>query len=147
MHWSLIEKQNVTYLGTPISVRRTSKKRNMKKILVIEDNADILENIAEMLQLANYDVLVAPDGKAGLETAFSEMPDIILCDIVMPILDGYGVLQSIQNNETTKNIPFIFLTARTEKSDIRLGIDLGARAYLTKPFTIIELLDAIEDRI
>lgn len=119
----------------------------MKKILVIEDNADILENIAEMLQLANYIVLMAPDGKEGVKTAVNETPDIILCDIVMPVVDGYTVLQELQQNDITKNIPFVFLTARTEKTDIRLGLELGAKAYLTKPFTITELLDAIEDGI
>lgn len=119
----------------------------MKKILLIEDNDDIRINTAEILRLSNYQVAVAADGKAGLEKAFQEPPDLIICDILMPVLDGFGVLHAIQRNERTKNIPFIFLTAKTERTDIRRGMDLGADDYITKPFSATELLNAVDSRL
>ncbi|HZW65354.1 MAG TPA: response regulator, partial [Hanamia sp.] len=91
----------------------------MKKILLIEDNEDIRDNTAEILQLGNYEVLVAENGKTGMEKAIQHRPDLIICDIMMPFLDGYGVLHAIHRNEELKNIPFIFLTAKTERSDFR----------------------------
>jgi len=119
----------------------------MKKILLIEDNDDIRENTAEILELANYKVVTAPNGKVGIETALAEQPDLIVCDIMMPVLDGYGVLHALHKNEAVKNIPFIFLTAKTERSDLRRGMELGADDYITKPFSGTELLNAIEGRI
>ncbi len=119
----------------------------MKKILLIEDNDDIRINTAEILRLSNYQVSVAADGKAGLEQAFRDPPDLIICDILMPVLDGYGVLHAIQRNETTRNTPFIFLTAKTERNDIRHGMELGADDYITKPFSATELLNAADSRI
>ena len=111
----------------------------MKKILLIEDNDDIRENTAEILELANYKVVTAPNGKLGIETALAEQPDLIVCDIMMPVLDGYGVLHTLHKNESVKNIPFIFLTAKTERSDLRRGMELGADDYITKPFNPREL--------
>ncbi len=118
----------------------------MKKILIIEDNNDIRENIAEILELAGYDCLTAPDGKQGIEMAQSELPDLIICDIMMPELDGYGVLHILNKKEDTARIPFIFLTAKTERADMRKGMVMGADDYITKPFDDTELLDAIETR-
>lgn len=118
----------------------------MKKILLIEDNAEIRENTAEILELANYQVLTAENGKIGVELAQREKPDLIICDIMMPELDGYGVLHILGKKEDTAAIPFIFLTAKTEKVDIRKGMNLGADDYLTKPFDDTDLLNAIEAR-
>ncbi len=119
----------------------------MKKILVIEDNPEVRENTSEILSLANYSVISAENGKAGVDLAQREMPDLIICDIMMPELDGYGVLHILSKNEQTSGIPFIFLTAKAEKNDIRKGMDLGADDYLTKPFDDTDLLNAIEARL
>ncbi|KAA5548650.1 response regulator [Adhaeribacter rhizoryzae] len=117
------------------------------KILLIEDSQDIRENIAEILTLANYTVLEAENGKVGVELAKAELPDLIICDIMMPQLDGYGVLHMLSKNPATSGIPFIFLTAKSEKEDFRKGMNLGADDYLIKPFDDLELLDAIEMRL
>lgn len=119
----------------------------MKKILLIEDNDDIRINTSEILELSNYKVISAEDGKQGVEIALREKPDLIICDIMMPVLDGYGVLHSIHKNESIKNTPFIFLTAKTERNDFRKGMELGADDYLTKPFTGAELLNAVDSRL
>ena len=118
-----------------------------KTVLIIEDNNDIRENIFEILQLADYIVYEAQNGKAGVELAIKHKPDIILCDIMMPELDGYGVLYILNKNPETANIPFIFLTARAERLDLRKGMEMGADDYLTKPFDDMELLNAIEIRL
>jgi CheY-like chemotaxis protein len=119
----------------------------MKKILVIEDNKEILENTAEILELSHYHVLEASNGKEGVEKALSTKPDLILCDIMMPEIDGYGVLHIIQKNPDLQNTPFIFLTAMTEKEEIRKGMSLGADDYITKPFDPTDLLNTIESRL
>jgi CRP/FNR family transcriptional regulator, cyclic AMP receptor protein len=119
----------------------------MKSILLIEDNAEIRENTAEILELANYKVYVAENGKKGVELALEHKPDLIICDIMMPELDGYGVLHALHKNESVKNTPFIFLTAKTERSDFRKGMELGADDYLTKPFDGTELLSAVDSRL
>ena len=119
----------------------------MKKILLIEDNNEIRENTAEILSLADYAVVTAENGKIGVELAQSENPDLIICDIMMPELDGYGVLHILSKKPEMASIPFIFLTAKTEKSDVRKGMELGADDYLTKPFDDNELLNAIETRL
>lgn len=118
-----------------------------KKILLIEDNPDVRENTNEILDLAGYDIIPAPNGKVGVELAQKEKPDLIICDIMMPELDGYGVLHILSKNPETAGIPFIFLTAKTEKTDIRKGMKLGADDYLTKPFDDTDLLDAVETRL
>jgi CRP/FNR family transcriptional regulator, cyclic AMP receptor protein len=118
----------------------------MKKILLIEDNDDIRENTAEILELAHYKVITAAEGKEGVQMALEHTPDLIICDIMMPVLDGYGVLHAIQKNEEIKNTPFIFLTAKTERSDFRKGMELGADDYITKPFDGTELLNAVDSR-
>jgi CRP/FNR family transcriptional regulator, cyclic AMP receptor protein len=119
----------------------------MQRILLIEDNDEIRENTAEILELANYKVDTAPNGKLGVEMALENIPDLIICDVMMPVLDGYGVLHLLQKNEALKNIPFIFLTAKAERGDFRKGMEMGADDYITKPFSDIELLTAIESRI
>lgn len=119
----------------------------MKKILLIEDNNDIRENTAKILELSNYDVIVAENEKIGVEKAIEFAPDLILCDIMMPGLDGYGVLHAVHKNEAIKNTPFIFLTAKIERADFRKGMELGADDYITKPFEGIELLNAVDSRL
>jgi CRP/FNR family transcriptional regulator, cyclic AMP receptor protein len=119
----------------------------MKKILLIEDNADVRENTAEILELSNYKVIVAENGKIGVEKALANLPDLIICDVMMPVLDGYGVLHAVHKNDTIKNTPFIFLTAKTERSDFRKGMELGADDYITKPFSGTELLNAVDSRL
>lgn len=119
----------------------------MKKVLLIEDDTILRENTAELLELAGYEVATAPDGIKGVEAAVSGMPDVIVCDIMMPEMDGYGVLESLTAKSATKGIPFIFLSAKTERGDIRKGMELGADDYLTKPFDEDELVGAIESRL
>jgi CheY-like chemotaxis protein len=125
----------------------TLKRLTMKKILLIEDNEDVRENIAEILELSNYKVIVAENGKTGIEQALEHVPDLIICDIMMPVLDGYGVLHAVHKNDALKNIPFIFLTAKTERGDFRKGMELGADDYITKPFSGTELLNAVDSRL
>ena len=119
----------------------------MKKVLLIEDDAIIRENTAELLELSNFNVITAPNGKIGVELAKRDTPDIVVCDIMMPELDGYGVIEALSKNNDTKYIPFIFLSAKTERTDVRKGMDLGADDYITKPFTEEELISAIESRL
>ncbi|MCC6841289.1 MAG: response regulator [Flavobacteriales bacterium] len=119
----------------------------MKTILLIEDDADVRDNTAEILELAHYRVLKAENGKRGVDLARKEMPDLVLCDIMMPELDGYGVLHLLARTPETAEIPFIFLTAKAERTDVRRGMELGADDYLTKPFEESELLNAIEGRL
>jgi len=119
----------------------------MKKVLIIEDNPEVRENTAELLELANYEVETAENGKEGVVKAKNTKPDLIICDIMMPELDGYGVLHILSKDIETNQIPFIFLTAKAERSDFRKGMNLGADDYLTKPFDESELLDAIESRL
>ena len=119
----------------------------MKSVLVIDDNADIRDNTAEILELAGYKTFTAENGKRGVELAQQQKPDVIVCDIMMPELDGYGVLHLLRKNPDTEHIPFLFLTAKTERSDFRKGMEMGADDYITKPFEDIELLNAIETRL
>lgn len=119
----------------------------MKKILLIEDNEDVRNNTAEILELSHYEVIVAENGKTGIEKALEHLPDLIICDIMMPVLDGYGVLHAVHKNDTVKNTPFIFLTAKTERGDFRKGMELGADDYITKPFSGTELLNAVDSRL
>ncbi|HEK21408.1 response regulator [Mucilaginibacter sp. 44-25] len=118
-----------------------------KNILIIEDNDDIRENVVEILELAGFNVHQAPNGKNGVDLAIHHHPDLILCDIMMPELDGFGVLYMLNKNPETEHIPFIFLTARTERFDLRKGMEMGADDYLAKPFDDLELLNAIDIRL
>ena len=118
-----------------------------KKILVVEDEADLRGNIVRMLEVEGYDVLSAANGAAAVEMALARMPDLIVCDIAMPELDGFGVLFSLRENVTTSRIPFIFLTASTRTYDRQWGVELGADDYITKPFRFEQLLAAIHKRL
>jgi CRP-like cAMP-binding protein/AmiR/NasT family two-component response regulator len=117
------------------------------KILVIEDNKDVRENLEELLSLSGYKVFTAENGKIGTAKALEIIPDIILCDIMMPEMDGFGVLRVLSNHSSTMDIPFIFLTAKTEKEDFRKGMGLGADDYITKPYDDVQLLDTIDIRL
>lgn len=119
----------------------------MKKILVIEDNLEVRENLSEILELSGYQVSMAEDGKKGVELAVAEKPDLIICDVMMPKLDGFGVLNILSKKSETASIPFIFLTAKAEKTDLRRGMNLGADDYITKPFFKDELLEVINTRL
>lgn len=119
----------------------------MKRILVIEDNQEVRENICEILALSGYEALAAENGKVGVARAITDKPDLILCDVMMPELDGYGVLFLLAKNPETALIPFIYLTAKTEVQDYRKAMGLGADDYLTKPFDDTDLLKAIEIRL
>ncbi len=117
------------------------------KILIIEDNKDVRENLEELLQLSGYQVTTAENGKIGAAAALENIPDLILCDVMMPEIDGFGVLRILANHSATMDIPFIFLTAKTEKEDFRKGMGLGADDYITKPYDDIQLLDILELRL
>lgn len=119
----------------------------MKTILLIEDDRALRENTEELLELSGYKVMTAANGKIGIEVAKENLPDIIICDIMMPVIDGYGVLENLSADEKTKKIPFIFLSAKTEHKEIRKGMDLGADDYLTKPFEEEDLIGAVESRL
>jgi DNA-binding response OmpR family regulator len=119
----------------------------MKNVLIIEDNQDVRENMAEILELENYAVRTAENGEKGVEIAKLLKPDIIICDIMMPKLNGYDVLLRLREDNTTASIPFVFLTAKTERIDVRKGMNLGADDYLTKPFEESELIAVIAARL
>jgi DNA-binding NarL/FixJ family response regulator len=119
----------------------------MKKILVIEDEAETRDNLVLMLEMEGFKPLAASNGQAGVDLARKEAPDVILCDVSMPKLDGYGVLEALRANERTVSIPFIFLTAKGDKKDLRAGMNLGADDYLTKPASAEEVLAAIKARL
>ncbi|NJM62832.1 MAG: response regulator, partial [Oscillatoriales cyanobacterium RU_3_3] len=119
----------------------------MLKILVIEDDELIRETIKQLLESHSYRVIAAENGRVGVQVALSDLPDLILCDVQMPELDGYEVLRTLRQNSLAATIPFIFLTAQGAKADFRRGMELGADDYLTKPFTKLELLGAISSRV
>ncbi len=116
----------------------------MKKVLIIEDNYEILENTVEILQLEGFATISANNGRIGVELAKQHIPDIILCDIMMPELDGYGVLAELKKEPTTSDIPFIFLTASVERKEVQAGFDMGAKGYIRKPFDTEELFKTIQ---
>ena len=115
--------------------------------MLIEDNKAVRENIAEILELSKYEVFEAANGKLGVDLVLKELPDLVICDIMMPEMDGYGVLHALSKEAKTSSIPFIFLTAKSERSDFRKGMEMGADDYITKPFDDVELLGAIETRL
>lgn len=118
-----------------------------RQILIVEDDASIRESLIDLLEAEDYHVLVAENGTVGLQLARGHLPDLIICDIMMPDLDGYSVLSELQNAPATSTIPFIFLTAKADRIDQRRGMGLGADDYLTKPFTRTDILQAIEARL
>lgn len=119
----------------------------MTKLLIIEDDIVLRENIAELLELNNFEVLKASNGKEGFKIARTTLPDLVICDIMMPEMDGYEVLQELSKNKKTKFTPFIFLSAKTEHEDVRKGMNMGADDYITKPFSEDELISAIKSRL
>jgi DNA-binding NarL/FixJ family response regulator len=119
----------------------------MKRILVIEDQAPMRRNIALMLEMEGYEVLTAENGRVGVDTARQKRPDLIICDVMMPELDGHGVVQTLRGEDATATLPFIFLTARSDKADVRIGMNFGADDYLVKPVAREDLLAAVEVRL
>ncbi len=116
----------------------------MKRILLIEDNLEIRENTIELLELEGYTVISAKDGKMGLAMAKENLPDLILCDIMMPEATGYEVISELKKHSNTSTIPFIFITASVEKKDVQIGLELGAIGYIRKPFDTQELLSEVK---
>ena len=119
----------------------------MTKILIIEDEPQMRKGIATVLKMEGFEVLTAENGRLGIETAIRERPDVVLCDVMMPELDGYGVLTELRGDPEFATIPFLFLTAKGEKTDRRQGMNSGADDYLTKPVDIGDLLNAIQTRL
>src|SRR5689334_13856266 len=119
----------------------------MTKILIIEDEQILREEVTKWLQLEDYETFNAPDGLAGISEALAHKPDLIICDITMPLLDGHGVLLELRANPVTVDTPFIFVTARAAYEDVRQGMDLGADDYIIKPFGRVELLQAVRTRL
>lgn len=119
----------------------------MAKILVIEDQPQMRKNLATILEMENFEVVLAQDGKEGVALARSQRPDLIICDVMMPGLDGYGVLKEVRGEKTTATVPFLFLTAKGEKADVRSGMNLGADDYLSKPVAREDLLQAVRTRL
>jgi two-component system alkaline phosphatase synthesis response regulator PhoP len=117
------------------------------KILIIEDEDTILQNVIDLLQAERFEAIGAEEGQLGIQLALNYQPDLILCDIMMPDIDGYTVLTELQKQPRLAHIPFIFMTAKVEREDLRLGMELGADDYITKPFTPVELLSAIRARM
>ena len=117
-----------------------------RTILVIEDEAQVRYNIQQILELSDYRVLTAENGRVGLQLARNMIVDLIICDVMMPEMDGYQVVAALRENDVTATIPFIFLSAKVERSDLRMGMELGADDYLTKPFLAEELIKAVENR-
>ena len=119
----------------------------MAKILIIEDEPELRANVARLLKAEGYEVATADNGVTGAEMALNERPDLIICDIAMPGMDGFGVLFSLRENVTTSHVPFIFLTASTRTYDRNFGVELGANDYITKPFKLQDLLEAVKKRL
>ena len=119
----------------------------VKRILIIEDETPLRESLVEMLNFEAFEAFEAEDGLQGVALARKHRPDLVICDIAMPVLDGYGVLEQLRQDETTAHIPVLFLTARADKEAIRHGLEIGAVDYITKPFTFSELLDAIHAQL
>lgn len=118
--------------------------KSSKSVLIIEDEKQVRDSIVDILQLKGYTTLEASDGSKGFELATKHIPDVVLCDIMMPFMNGFETISKFKSNSLTKYIRFIFLTAKTEMENRQLGLDLGAAAYITKPFSVDELIQAIE---
>lgn len=138
----LLTEMTYKYPATDTALRQ----QLMKKILVIEDESAIRENLLRLLKGEGFEVIEAENGRVGVSMAITKLPDLILCDITMPELDGYGVLATLRSEAITATIPFIFLTGKADRAELRLGMEQGADDYLTKPFTRDELLSAIASR-
>lgn len=130
-----------------MSANPSGDNRAMKKILVIEDETETRENLVLMLEMEGFKAFSAPNGKQGVMVAKRELPEVILCDVSMPQMDGYGVLEALRADSATVSIPFIFLTAKGDKKDLRTGMNLGADDYLVKPASAEDVLSAINARL
>lgn len=119
----------------------------MSRILLIEDQAPLRRNLALMLELEGHEIITAENGARGVELAFAHLPELIICDVMMPEMDGHGVLQVLRNDVRTATIPFIFLTARTAATDLRVGMNLGADDYLVKPVHCDDLISSVQARL
>ncbi|MGE5365219.1 MAG: response regulator [Bacteroidota bacterium] len=119
----------------------------MKKILVIEDDTSILENLSTLFEMEGYSVLCSENGSGAIEMLKTDLPDLVLCDITLPDMDGYAILKSVRSSEASKYLPFVFLTARSDMQNLREGMNLGADDYLIKPYDSRELLNVIKMRI
>ena len=119
----------------------------MKKILVIEDQAPMRRNIALLLELSGYEVFTAENGRTGIEAARKHRPDLVICDVMMPEMDGHAVVQTLRDETETATTPFIFLTAKSDKADVRVGMNYGADDYLTKPVIRDDLIAAVQARL
>lgn len=119
----------------------------MKKILVIEDDDVIRDNISDALNLYNYQIYTAINGRDGLQLAIKMSPDLILCDIKLPLLNGYEVLEALKNDENTQLIPFIFISAKSNQENICKGMNLGADEYIIKPFLLLDLIKIVESKL
>ena len=138
----------MSFLVLPPAARQSPAPRSaMTTILIIEDQPPMRRNLALMLELEGFQVLTAENGVKGLELARAKVPDLILCDVMMPEMDGHGVVQSLRADAKTATVPLIFLTARTDKSDVRIGMNFGADDYLTKPVSRDDLLAAVHARL
>lgn len=140
----LVKQQLISNLESVKLYPAANMSAAPKTILIIEDNPDIRENTAELLELEGYWVFTASNGDEGLQMAKSLKPDVIICDIVMPGIDGYAVFQQLMNNEETKNIRFVFSTAQSQKNEIDKAFKMGATCYLLKPFDEKQLIACIE---
>ena len=120
---------------------------NRQNLLIIEDCKEVRENLAEILELYGYIVTSVANGKEGIKACLAQPPDLVLCDVKMPEMNGYDVLKLLSKNKYTAGIPFVFITAKTEPNEILLGMQLGAHAYITKPFYKDELLQVVRDRL
>ncbi|MEO5603723.1 MAG: response regulator [Cyclobacteriaceae bacterium] len=119
----------------------------MKTALIIEDNLDIRENTTEILELAGYKVVSVTNGREGIQAAVTTTPDIILCDIMMPEVNGYDVIKELKKNPQTAKIPFIYVTASAERKEVKLAMDMGADGYVRKPFDVRELMEIIDQAL
>ena len=118
-----------------------------KKILIIEDQATMRRNVALMLQMEGFETATAENGRTGIDLARQQRPDLILCDVMMPEMDGYAVIQALRDDDAFANTPFIFLTAKSDRNDVRIGMNFGADDYLTKPVVRDDLLAAVQTRL
>ncbi|ELR71908.1 putative two-component response regulator [Fulvivirga imtechensis AK7] len=119
----------------------------MKTILIIEDNYDIRDNTAEILELADYEIMVAEDGVQGLYKIKERRPDLVLCDILMPKMNGFEVLRQLKNNPSTVDIPFIYVAASVEKDEVLMAMDMGADGYIGKPFEVEDLIEKVREKM